>query len=341
MIRSAALTAIVLLLASCSMARRGSEDEIEIPVEMFGSPASAGQPVDFDLFPCYTIMPGDILDILFHFNTSEDREFVILPQDIIEVKFPDVPELNEEQRIRPDGLISLPYVGDVKAIGLTPEKLQKLVRGLYESVLNNPEVYITVKEYGGKILELKESIRNAPRGQSKLITVRSDGYATFPLIGDLKVAGETISKVGEIINVEFHKITSDVRVDLLLHQAAGARIFVIGAVSDPGAYKIDRPVNVIEALALAGGPRSDARLSETLIMRREGDKMVCKRVNLKNILGAKRKAVQIVMSADNILYVPRTKDAKAAEIVRNIGDILFFKGWSLGLDYDLTPEEQQ
>lgn len=327
---------VVVLCMSCALTSSKSDapTEFRYPVEMFG--AAGDEQVNYDVFPKYCIMPGDILDMLFHFDTAKGKTFVIQPQDIIEIKFPEAAELNEEQRVRPDGLISLAYVGDVRVIELTPSELQQKLRNLYSPILNNPEIFVSVKEYGGRLLELKESIRNAPRGQSKLITVRNDGFATFPLVGDIRVSGLTLFEAGNVLNERFHKITTDVQVDLLLHEAVGSKIYVLGAVASPGSYVIDRPVNVVEALALAGGYMPDARLSETLIMRREGDTMLCRRVDFRKILGAKPGAVQVVLSTNDALYIPLTRDAKAAQIARNIGEILFFRGWSLGFSVDLV-----
>lgn len=93
-----------------------------------GAPTIAEQPLPpADTTP-YRMMPGDLLQIRFYGNA----------------------ELNEEVPIRPDGGISLPFVGDVKAAGISPADLgQDLIRR-YTGELRNPQVVVVVKEFGGQ-----------------------------------------------------------------------------------------------------------------------------------------------------------------------------------------------
>lgn len=55
----------------------------------------------------------------------------LLPGDEIEVKFFYTPQLNEEQRVRPDGKIALQLVGEVEAEGLAPAELREELMRLY------------------------------------------------------------------------------------------------------------------------------------------------------------------------------------------------------------------
>ena len=65
--------------------------------------------------------------------TTAPQAYVLQPGDNIEVKFAYVPDLNQNQIIRPDGKISLQLVHDVQAAGLTPSQLQdRLLHALLE-----------------------------------------------------------------------------------------------------------------------------------------------------------------------------------------------------------------
>jgi protein involved in polysaccharide export with SLBB domain len=65
--------------------------------------------------------------------------------DELEIKFYYAPELNIQQKVRPDGMISLQLVGDVQAAGLTPTELDAKLQELYASQLKTPEVAIIVR----------------------------------------------------------------------------------------------------------------------------------------------------------------------------------------------------
>ena len=197
----------------------------------------------------YRIMPGDVLELYFYFHESKEKEYVLMPRDIVAIKFPETSALNEEQRIRPDGRISLPYIGDVLVAGHSPAEVEKMLKEMFSSELKRPELYVVVREFGGAIKELKESIQNRERGQSILITVRNDGYVTLPIVGEVRAAGETVPDLSKIANKAYHRFTEDLQVNVLLHQATGSRICVLGEVRKPGYYQINQPMNIFQAVS--------------------------------------------------------------------------------------------
>ncbi len=67
------------------------------------------------------------------------------PGDEIEVKFFNVPELNELQTVRPDGRISLQLVGEVWVEGSTPDELRGELVRLYTPQLKKPEITVIVR----------------------------------------------------------------------------------------------------------------------------------------------------------------------------------------------------
>ncbi len=71
--------------------------------------------------------------------------------DLLEVKFWNLEELDTRVRVRPDGKISLPYVDDVPAAGLTPQELDDTLVDLYSSELANPEITVIVAETGARV----------------------------------------------------------------------------------------------------------------------------------------------------------------------------------------------
>jgi polysaccharide export outer membrane protein len=72
-------------------------------------------------------------------------EQTLSPGDVVDIKFSYNPELNDTQRIRPDGNITLQIIGDVKAAGLSPEALQEELIKRYTGQLRNPSIIVTVK----------------------------------------------------------------------------------------------------------------------------------------------------------------------------------------------------
>lgn len=291
-------------------------------------------PQNMDIFPLYRIVPGDVLDVLFQIQTW--KEVDSFPLDIdhqISVKFVYSPELNETQNVQPDGVISLPYLGEVYVVGLTVHELTELLRERYKKILRDPELYVVVPEFRTSIKELKTDLHTAPRGLSRLVTVRPDGYVTFPLAGEVLVAGKTISDVNKILNERYKEVLPGLHCDLFLHETAGSRIYVLGDVNNPGSYMITKPITILEALSMCGGHRTTASLSDLLLVRRYEHRFVIKHLDLAPVLTMSDTNLSLfVMAPDDILYVPRIKAFDYGDFMRSVSDILLFNGWSVGND---------
>lgn len=67
------------------------------------------------------------------------------PGDVIKLTFPGAPELNQSQKIRTDGKVSLPLVGEVTAAGKRLVDFQNELIALYKPQLRNSEVLVTLE----------------------------------------------------------------------------------------------------------------------------------------------------------------------------------------------------
>jgi protein involved in polysaccharide export with SLBB domain len=70
---------------------------------------------------------------------------LLAPGDTIRISFTTAPELNQAEKIEPDGRVSLPLVGAVYAAGKTTGQLQKQLTDLYKSQLQNSDVIVTLE----------------------------------------------------------------------------------------------------------------------------------------------------------------------------------------------------
>lgn len=64
----------------------------------------------------------------------------------IRVKFHD--RLNDLAKVRPDGRITLPEVGDLYVAGMTPSGLDSAVTAVYTPLVHDPEVTVFVRNFG-------------------------------------------------------------------------------------------------------------------------------------------------------------------------------------------------
>jgi len=96
------------------------EAEVQVPI----AAGSIAQPMEF----MYTIGEGDELDISVWQHDELDKEVVV----------------------RPDGYISFPLVGDVKAKDLTPVQLSIIIKEYLSRMIRDPQVTVIVSNFGSK-----------------------------------------------------------------------------------------------------------------------------------------------------------------------------------------------
>lgn len=83
--------------------------------------------------------------------------------------------------------------------------------------------------------------------------VDGSGNAQLPLVGEVSVAGRTASEAADAVEEALRAYLRDPRVDVAVVEANANRFFVSGAVKEPGAFSLDRPTSLLEAIGLAGG----------------------------------------------------------------------------------------
>jgi polysaccharide export outer membrane protein len=74
------------------------------------------------------------------------------PGDVIKLSFAEESDLDQTQKIRRDGKISLPFLGEVTAAGKRVIDFQRELVRRYEDQLDNPEVLVTLEHAAGDVI---------------------------------------------------------------------------------------------------------------------------------------------------------------------------------------------
>lgn len=105
---------------------------------------------------------------------ESSREYLLHANDEIEVKFPYQSQLNEVVRLRPDGMVQLQMIGTVKAEGLSPEELKKILVERYARYLRRPDLAVIVKSFNSQsVRTVGGTGRAGMRGLTPVLMVRS------------------------------------------------------------------------------------------------------------------------------------------------------------------------
>lgn len=261
----------------------------------------------------YLLSPGDELEIVYQFDTQLQPEYRLAIGDQIRIEFVDYPHLDRTVDVRPDGRITVPYLGDVSAAGKTPEELARDLDQRYSKLLTKPRSTVSLVRFGQRIRDLKEAIRTATRGQSRLTVIGPDGRITLPLIEPIFVAGKTIDEAHRLITAAYSPIIAGLNVSTLLLKATGNRAYVFGYVGRANFIELIGPTTVTQAIAMAGGldPRAEAG-SVLLITRDEANHPVGRVIDLREILTAGNLGKDPILRQGDVIYVPNTRLADAA-----------------------------
>jgi polysaccharide export outer membrane protein len=102
------------------------------------------------------------------------------------------------------------------------------------------------------------------------LLVAPDGAISFPLCGQIAAAGKTVAGVELEIVTRIETYIPEAVVTVQVLQTDGNAIYVLGKVNRPGSYVMSRPLDVTQALALAGGLAVFAQDKDIAILRRDG-----------------------------------------------------------------------
>lgn len=91
----------------------------------------------------------------------EGQGYVIGATDTITVSVWKEPELTLSLVVRPDGMISIPLLGDVTAAGLTPMQLSMALTEKLRKYVNEPQVTIIVNSINSRIIYLVGEVNRA------------------------------------------------------------------------------------------------------------------------------------------------------------------------------------
>ena len=73
-------------------------------------------------------------------------EYRLGPEDVIDVTVWKNDALSKTVTVRPDGMVSLPLIGDIKASGSTPDELGRKIAERLKEYKESPQVSVSVKE---------------------------------------------------------------------------------------------------------------------------------------------------------------------------------------------------
>lgn len=136
------------------------------------------------------------------------------------------------------------------------------------------------------------------------VVVLTDGMVTVPLIGDVLAGGRTVAEVKKEIEQRLATFIPDPLLTLEVKQCNSLYVFVMGRVNNPGRSNLVAPVNVLQALAMAGGPNPFARRNQMKIFRCEGEKTTILPFDYDAVTEGRLLEQNVELSRGDVVFVP-------------------------------------
>jgi polysaccharide export outer membrane protein len=228
-------------------------------------------------------------------DASANQSYMIGDEDVLQISVWGNPELTVQVPVRPDGMISVPLAGDVRAAGLTPQELKALLEKELIKYVKAPTVSVVVTAVNSfKVFVLGEGVSGATTSGGITLRRNTTLLQLFAQLGSLQNANLNNSFVlrnGQKLNVDLYKlvvkgdITQDLQIRpndiIFIPDNFEKRIMVIGAVKTPGVIQYKEGMTVLDAILSAGGFTEFAKQNGVIVVRKEGNEVRNIEVELK------------------------------------------------------------
>ena len=246
-------------------------------------------------------------------DSAYKGDYVLGPEDLIEINVYQVDELNRIARVSSSGFIKLPLVGTVKVSGLTSPELENEISKRLQQYLQEPIVSIFIKEYRSQSITVLGAVQTP-----QVYTVTRQKF----LIDMLSISGGLSKDAGDIcyvrrgnetiiVNIKDLLIGGDMKLNIpvfsgdIIHVPLGGVIFVDGSVNSPGSFNMQGTITLTQAIAMAKGFKFEAIRDEIKVYRDSG-KATRDIIDVDYDSILEKKSPDILLKDKDVLIVPKS-----------------------------------
>ena len=141
-------------------------------------------------------------------------------------------------------------------------------------------------------------------GLQQEVLIRPDGGMSFPLAGDIQAGGKSVSELSDLLVQKIKKYIPDPVVTVAVRQIQNNKIYIVGKVNRAGEYVATRYVDVMQALAMAGGLNAYASSNNIKILRRVNGKVQSRSFEYDDVANGKALQQNIILQGGDVVVVP-------------------------------------
>jgi polysaccharide export outer membrane protein len=230
-------------------------------------------------------------------------------------------DISRELVVQPDGTITLPLLGQVRATRRTIPALRDDLEEKFKKYFRLPSITVTPISVNTRLEDLLNTVdsRAGTTGGLQIqVQVTPAGDIQLPGIGSVFVQGLTLAEGKQEIDARYDATIPGVQVTLVLIERAQRFVYVLGEVGRPGRFELAGPTTVSMAISMAEGWKPGSNLRQVVVFRRGPDwRLMATMVDVRGALYARRPvpADDIWLNDSDIVLVPKTPIQQLDEVI--------------------------
>lgn len=348
-IRFALLVMSISLTLACATTPPGPEPRIIKAEELSASstplppppqlilPPTGVEQADTEAFeaPKYILGPGDVLDISIWVRLEEQKYIVPVSEE---------------------GTITFTYIDSAHVAGLTIKETRELLLKELSKYIKEPRVNIFVKEYQSKTVSLIGEIEGGHYPLTGKTTVLDLVIKAGADLAKADLKSIRVIRRGKTYRLNLYRtiFQEDETQNIVLEDndvvivdglsSPANQVHVLGEVTRPGAYNYKYKMNLVSAIAQAGG-LTDVAVTDNMVVIRGGfENPTLIASNMKQFFEKGDLSQNIYLQGGDVVYVPKTFLGDLETFARKLLPVLYmgrmpaeywymYKG-----EFMLTPE---
>lgn len=135
------------------------------------------------------------------------------------------------------------------------------------------------------------------------VVVRPDGKISLPLLKDIDAAGQTPEQLVATLEKAASKYLSQPNATVIVKDIRSRRVFVVGEVARPGTIPLTGEMDVLQAIAAAGGLLEFANKGNIVVVRKENGRERRFKFNYKEVVKGKKPQQNIILRPGDTVVV--------------------------------------
>ena len=127
---------------------------------------------------------------------------------------------------------------------------------------------------------------------------------SLPLLNEIKASGRSPSELRETLTRLFAEQVPTPRVFVIVNEAHGFKVAVMGKVKRPDRYELRTPTTLLDILAQAGGFETYASQDDIYVLRSNGGKTDRITVSYRRMIGPEGQSENLRLRPNDIVVVP-------------------------------------